>query len=47
MISYSALRAERRAATVWLTMNRPETTSALSGTLCDELADAIGRVKGH
>jgi enoyl-CoA hydratase/carnithine racemase len=43
--SYSALRYERRAQTVWLTLNRPEAMNALSETLCGELADAISRIE--
>jgi len=43
--SYSALRCEQRAQTVWLTLNRPDVMNALSEALCDELADAIGHIE--
>ena len=45
MHSYTALRYERRAQTAWLTLNRPDAMNALSDALCDELADAIGRIE--
>ena len=45
MDPYSALCYEQRAQTVWLTLNRPEAMNALSEVLCDELADAVGRIE--
>lgn len=45
MDSYSALRCDKRDATAWLTLNRPEAMNALSEALRDELADAIGCIE--
>lgn len=45
MDPYSALRWERHAETVWLTLNRPGTMNALSEALCDELCDAVARIE--
>jgi enoyl-CoA hydratase len=45
MQATTALRFERRRATAWITLDRPEAMNALSETLCSELLAAIAQVE--
>ena len=36
---------EQRGATAWITLNRPDAMNALSGPMCSELLEAIGRIE--
>ena len=45
MQATTALRFERRRATAWITLDRPEAMNALSETLCSELLAAIAEVE--
>jgi enoyl-CoA hydratase/carnithine racemase len=41
----TAIRLERRGATAWITLNRPEAMNALSDTMCSELLAAIEQIE--
>jgi len=39
------IRYEQRGATAWITLDRPDAMNALSGPMCTELLEAIGRIE--
>ncbi|MDP3820559.1 MAG: enoyl-CoA hydratase-related protein [Burkholderiales bacterium] len=45
MQATTASRFERRGATAWITLDRPDAMNALSDTMCRELLAAIARVE--
>jgi len=45
MQATTALRFERRGATAWITLDRPEAMNALSETMCSELLAAIAQIE--
>jgi enoyl-CoA hydratase/carnithine racemase len=45
MDDFATLRVERRPATAWLTLARPEAMNALSESMCDELAVVLEQIE--
>jgi len=39
------IRYEQRGATAWITLDRPDAMNALSGPMCTELLEVIGRIE--